>query len=83
MSGVAGDTALLLLQCYVSFQGTPVVLLYVPQETMGKPSKNGFTNTNRANLKILRDSSILSLCLSLSLSLFLSLSLYVSFFSLA
>ena len=45
----------------------------VPQETMGKPSRKGFTNTNRANLKILRDSSILSLSLFLFLSVCLSL----------
>ena len=44
---------------------------------MGKPSRNGFTNTNRASLKILRDSSFLSLFLSLSLSL--SLSVFLSF----
>ena len=36
---------------------------------MGKSSRNGFTNTNRANLKILYDSSILSLSLSVFLSL--------------
>ena len=40
---------------------------------MGKPSTNGFTNTNRANLKVLRGSSIPSLSLSLSLRIFLSL----------
>ena len=41
----------------------------VPQETMGKPSRNRFTNTNRANQIILRDSSILPLPLSLCISL--------------
>ena len=41
----------------------------VPQKMMGKPSRNEFTNTNRANLKIFRDSSILSLSLSVFLSL--------------
>ena len=37
---------------------------------MREPSRNEFTDTNRANLKILRDSSILFLSLSLSLSVF-------------
>ena len=43
---------------------------------MGKPSKNGFTNTNRANHKIIRDSSTLCLSVSVFLS-FLTCALLV------
>ena len=41
-------TAPLLLQCYVSSQDRYSSCTAVPQETMGKPNRNGFTNTNRA-----------------------------------